>query len=107
MTKSVIEFKDFTFRYKSQQEPTLHNINLTINQGEKVLILGPSGSGKSTLGCCINGLIPFSYPGEIKGSCKVVGIETQDANIFTISKHVGTVQQDTDAQFVELVAKHV
>lgn len=102
MTKPVIEFKDFTFRYKSQQEPTLHNINLTINQGEKVLILGPSGSGKSTLGCCINGLIPFSYPGEIKGSCKVVGIETQNANIFTISKHVGTVQQDTDAQFVGL-----
>jgi len=102
MTTPVIEFKDFTFRYKSQTEPTLHDINLTINQGEKVLILGPSGSGKSTLGCCINGLIPFSYGGEIQGSCKVVGIETKNANIFTISQHVGTVQQDTDAQFVGL-----
>jgi energy-coupling factor transport system ATP-binding protein len=99
---AVIEFKDFSFRYQSQQEPTLHDINLTIHQGEKVLILGPSGSGKSTLGCCINGLIPFSYNGEIKGSCKVVGIETKNANIFTISQHVGTVQQDTDAQFVGL-----
>ena len=102
MKKPVIEFKDFSFRYKSQNEPTLHDINLTIYEGEKVLILGPSGSGKSTIGNCINGLIPFSYEGEIKGSLKVSGIETQEANIFTISNHVGTVLQDSDAQFVGL-----
>lgn len=99
---SVIEFKDFSFRYKTQNEFTLHDINLTINKGEKVLILGPSGSGKTTLGSCINGLIPFSFNGEIKGSCKVCGIETKEASIFKISEHVGTVQQDTDAQFVGL-----
>ena len=49
MKKPVIEFKDFTFQYFAQAEPTLHNINLTIYEGEKVLIVGPSGSGKSTL----------------------------------------------------------
>ena len=102
MKEPVIEFKDFSFRYKSQNEFTLHDINLTIYAGEKVLILGPSGSGKSTLGNCINGLIPFSYEGEIKGSLKVSGIETQNANIFTLSNHVGTVLQDSDAQFVGL-----
>ena len=102
MREPVIEFTDFSFRYKSQKEFTLHDINLTIYRGEKVLILGPSGSGKSTLGNCINGLIPFSYGGEIKGSCKISGIETSDANIFTISNHVGTVLQDSDAQFVGL-----
>ena len=99
---TVIEFKDFSFRYKTQNEFTLHDINLTINKGEKVLILGPSGSGKTTLGSCINGLIPFSFDGEIKGSCKVCGLETKEASIFKISEHVGTVQQDTDAQFVGL-----
>ena len=99
---AVIEFKDFSFRYKTQNEFTLHDINLTINKGEKVLILGPSGSGKTTLGSCINGLIPFSFDGEIKGSCKVCGLETKEASIFKISEHVGTVQQDTDAQFVGL-----
>ena len=99
---SVIEFKDFSFRYKTQNEFTLHDINLTINKGEKVLILGPSGSGKTTLGSCINGLIPFSFNGEIKGSCKICDIETKEASIFKISEHVGTVQQDTDAQFVGL-----
>ncbi len=99
---AVIEFKDFSFRYKTQNEFTLHDINLTINKGEKVLILGPSGSGKTTLGSCINGLIPFSFDGEVQGSCKVCGLETKDASIFRISEHVGTVQQDTDAQFVGL-----
>ena len=99
---SVIEFKDFSFRYKTQKEFTLHNINLTINKGEKVLILGPSGSGKTTLGSCINGLIPFSFNGEIVGSCKICGRETKETSIFKLSEHVGTVQQDTDAQFVGL-----
>ena len=98
----VIEFKDFSFRYKSQKEFTLHDINLTISKGEKVLILGPSGSGKSTLGNCINGLIPFSFAGEIQGSCKVCGMETKDESIFKLAEHVGTVLQDSDAQFVGL-----
>lgn len=102
MKKPVIEFQDFSFRYKSQTVETLRNINLTICAGEKVLILGPSGSGKSTLANCINGLIPFSYEGEITGSCKIAGMETKDASIFQLSQHVGTVQQDTDAQFVGL-----
>ena len=102
MALPIIEFHDFGFRYQSQTEQTLHDVNLTIYQGEKVLILGPSGSGKSTLANCINGLIPFSYEGEISGSCKVVGIETKESSIFQLSKHVGTVQQDSDAQFVGL-----
>ncbi|MCH5254477.1 MAG: ABC transporter ATP-binding protein [Lachnospiraceae bacterium] len=102
MKRPIIEFKDFTFRYKTQKAATLHNINLTLYEGEKILILGPSGCGKSTLANCINGLIPFSYEGVIEGSLKVAGIETKDSSIFEISKHVGTVQQDTDAQFVGL-----
>lgn len=102
MKKALIEFKDFTFQYKVQSKPTLHDINLTIYEGEKVLILGPSGSGKSTLSNCINGLIPFSEKGTIKGSLKVDGIETKEASIFKLSKVVGTVLQDSDAQFVGL-----
>lgn len=45
MAAPVIEFKNFTLRYASQKNPTLYDINLSIYQGEKVLILGPSGSG--------------------------------------------------------------
>lgn len=100
--KPVIEFKDFSFKYKSQADYTLKDINLTIYEGEKVLLLGPSGCGKSTLSHCINGLIPFSYGGEIKGSCKIAGLETIQSSIFQLSGKVGTVLQDSDAQFVGL-----
>lgn len=100
--KPVITFENFSFQYFSQAEPTLHDINLTIYGGEKVLLVGPSGSGKSTLGHCINGLIPFSYRGEMKGSVKVAGLETREGNLFELSKKVGTVLQDSDGQFIGL-----
>lgn len=102
MNEPVISFKDFHFRYKSQNQPTLKNINLTIYRGEKVLILGPSGSGKSTLGSCINGLIPHSFHGEITGDVQVCGLHPKQASLFMLAKHVGTVLQDTDSQFVGL-----
>ena len=102
MKKPIIEFKDFTFQYFAQAEPTLYDINLTIYEGEKVLIVGPSGSGKSTLGHCINGLIPFSYKGKMEGSVTVSGLDTQKASLFELSKKVGTVLQDSDGQFVGL-----
>ncbi|MBE6127798.1 MAG: ABC transporter ATP-binding protein [Erysipelotrichaceae bacterium] len=99
---AVIEFRDFGFKYFSQKEPTLHNINLTVHRGEKILIAGPSGCGKSTLGNCINGLIPFAYKGEITGSLKVAGMETKTASLFKLSAKVGTVLQDSDGQFIGL-----
>lgn len=102
MKKPVAVFENFSFQYKAQNKPTLADINLTIYQGEKVLILGASGSGKSTLANCINGLIPFSYPGIISGSCKVNGTETRSLSVFELSREVGTVLQDSDAQFVGL-----
>ncbi|MBQ6451244.1 MAG: energy-coupling factor ABC transporter ATP-binding protein [Solobacterium sp.] len=102
MKEPIIVFKDFGFRYKTQKNPTLHDINLEIYPGEKILILGASGSGKSTLCNCINGLIPFSFDGEIAGSCKVNGLETKNSSIFKLSNTVGTVLQDSDAQFVGL-----
>lgn len=101
-SKPIIEFTNFTFQYFSQAEPTLHDINLKISTGQKILIVGPSGSGKSTLGHCLNGLIPFSYKGEIHGRLKINGQETLTLDIFKLSKTIGTVLQDSDAQFVGL-----
>lgn len=98
----IIEFKDFSFKYRAQKDYTLHDINLTINEGEKVLIIGPSGSGKSTLSQCLNGLIPHSYPGKMKGHLMVNGKNPKKAGIFGMSETVGTVLQDTDGQFIGL-----
>ena len=102
MKKPVIEFENFTFQYRAQAKPTLNNINLTIYEGEKVLVVGPSGSGKSTLSNCINGLVPFSHEGEITGSLKIKGKETKKSSIFELSNSVGTVLQDPDGQFIGL-----
>lgn len=100
--EAVIEFKDYSFKYRSQVEPTLQDINLLIYPGEKVLIVGPSGSGKSTLAHCINGLVPFSFTGESTGSLKIKGQDPKELGIFGLSKLVGTVLQDTDGQFIGL-----
>lgn len=102
--RAIIDFDHFIFQYFSQAEPTLYDINLKIYPGEKILIVGPSGSGKSTLGHCINGLIPFSYKGEITGSLTINGKDTRELNVFELSKMVGTVLQDSDGQFVGLTA---
>lgn len=102
MSSPVISFQDYGFQYMAQAEPTLYNINLDIYPGEKVLIAGASGSGKSTIGNCINGLIPFAYPGQKTGKLLVGGKETDQSSIFELSHTVGTVLQDTDGQFIGL-----
>lgn len=102
MKKKIIEFKDFSFRYRVQAEPTVKNINLSIYEGEKVLIVGPSGSGKSTLAHCINGLVPFFYDGIVTGRLNINGSDATKMNIFELSKIVGTVLQDPDSQFIGL-----
>jgi energy-coupling factor transport system ATP-binding protein len=102
MPSPVVEFENFSFRYKAQRAPSLSGITLSVYEGERVLILGASGSGKSTLVNCINGLIPFAYGGEITGSCRVNGRETRELSVFELSRGVGTALQDTDAQFVGL-----
>ena len=98
----IISFKNFSFQYRAQKKPTLQDINLEIYPGERVLIAGPSGSGKSTLAACINGLNPFSNPGECTGTLMVDGVDAPHSSIFDLAGHVGTVLQDPDGQFIGL-----
>ena len=104
ITAPALVFKNYSFRYRTQIDPTLIDINLTINKGEKILILGPSGSGKSTLVHCVNGIIPHAFSGEISGELYLMDKNINELDIFGISKIAGTVLQDTDGQFVGLNA---
>ena len=96
----VISFSHFGFQYKAQAEPTLYDISFDVHKGERILIAGPSGCGKSTIANAVNGLIPFALRGTMTGSLQVKGKETRNMSIFELSHIIGTVLQDTDAQFI-------
>lgn len=98
----ILELRDVTFKYAAQKEPTLKKLNLKIRSGELVVIAGASGSGKSTLGRLISGLIPEAYPGDLTGDLLINGQVVNGQSIFERSQAVGTVLQDTNAQFVGL-----
>ncbi len=100
----MIIFNNFSFQYNAQAKPTLHNIDLHIRRGEKILITGSSGSGKSTLLHCINGMIPHAYKGKTTGALMLNGKPVDGMSIFDFSQQAGTVLQDTDGQFVALTA---
>ncbi|MGT2667006.1 ABC transporter ATP-binding protein [Streptococcus rifensis] len=102
MKKKIIEFKNLTFQYDAQAEPTLNQLDMTIYEGEKVLIAGPSGSGKSTIGQLLNGIIPHIYKGELSGELLLAGKPAFESSIYDRSQIVSTVLQDTDGQFIGL-----
>lgn len=100
--KPFIQFKDFTFKYDVQAEPTLKAIDLTIEKGQKVLIVGASGSGKSTIGHCLNGINPNIHQGEKIGQLLIDGQDVFDQSVYDKSRLVSTVLQDPDGQFIGL-----
>lgn len=81
----MITLKNVQFEYQPGK-PLLKNINVTIHEGECVLITGPSGSGKTTLGRILNGLIPSFYEGNLQGEIIIESVHTKDAPIWELSK---------------------
>ena len=95
----MIEFKNYSFRYEEAEEFTLKNINLTISDGELILLTGRSGCGKTTLIRSLNGLIPHFYPGEILGDLLLDGKSVMEMKPADLAGLIGTVFQDPRSQF--------
>ena len=95
----MIEINNLSFKYKSQSNHSLKDINIKIKKGECILLCGRSGCGKSTLLKLINGIIPEFYDGEISGSVMVNGMNTFTTPIYELSKNVGLVFQNPKTQF--------
>lgn len=94
----MITLSDISYRYPGRADGwTLEGINLTIRDGEFVLICGGSGSGKSTLGYLFNGLIPHFFGGELRGRAEVDGTDTRKMSVARLLPKVGLVLQNTDA----------
>ena len=96
----MIEFKNVSFQYEQgSSKGKIENINLTIHDGEVVLICGESGCGKTTLTRLINGLIPHYYEGTLTGQTIVEGIDVKNVSFYALSGVVGSVFQNPRTQF--------
>ena len=96
----MITFQNVTFTYPGSTRPALQDINLRIPAGALCLVAGASGSGKSTLLRCINGLAPHFSGGSLSGRITVNGLDPVRLSPQGMSRHVGFVFQDPEAQFV-------
>ncbi|MCB2203097.1 ATP-binding cassette domain-containing protein [bacterium] len=96
----MIEIYDLTFKYPTQSEPALKNVQLTVPPGTLTLVAGPSGSGKSTLLRCLNGLVPHFSGGQISGEISVFGEDPISAGPSKMADLVSFVFQEPEAQFI-------
>lgn len=96
----IIESKDLEYYYPENSTPSLEKINLSIEEGEYVLLLGGSGSGKSTLVRALAGLVPDFYGGKIGGEIKIKGENIARMDKKLLTQRVGIVFQDPESQLV-------
>jgi len=96
----MISFQNVSFSYPDSERPAIQNINLEVAPGTLALVIGESGSGKSTLLRCVNGLVPHFSGGSLQGNVRVNGLDPVQATPKVMSRHVGFIFQDPEAQFV-------
>jgi len=96
----MIRFEQVTVTYAGAPKPTLRNVDLTIPEGELVLVIGRTGAGKSTLLKAINGLVPHFTGGTLAGRVSVDGRDTRTHPPRELADVVGYVGQDPLAGFV-------
>lgn len=101
----LIEIKDYTWQYINSDLPALSDINLTIDEGTFVGIIGPNGSGKTTLAYSMDGLIPGQYNGIKHGTVHVFGKEVEAYPKGALQKLVGIVFSDPEAQFTSMTVE--
>jgi energy-coupling factor transport system ATP-binding protein len=96
----VIRVKDLSFRYPGTDRDTLRNVDLTIERGDFVAVVGGNGSAKTTLCKTFNGLVPHYWSGDFAGSVHVGGVDTWESSVAELSARVGYVYQDFQNQLV-------
>lgn len=98
MTETIIKVEDLSYRYPRTKKWVLQNINLEVRKGEFLAVMGENGAGKTTFCQCINGVIPHSHQGKLKGSVTVAGIKTVESTVSYLAQYVGMVLEDPETQ---------
>ncbi len=98
MTEPTLVIQDLTYRYRGTKENAIEAIDLALERGEFLVLMGPTGAGKSTLATCINGLIPHFHKGKLEGNVIVCGKNTREHTVAQMAEDVGLVFQDFEAQ---------
>lgn len=98
----VIEVTDLSFAYVATDSWALSDINLRVYQGEYLAILGPCGAGKTTLSLTLNGIIPNMVMGDLQGSVRINGMDTQLSTVRELSKTVGMVFDNPEYQLSQM-----
>ncbi|MEI9477170.1 MAG: energy-coupling factor transporter ATPase [Deltaproteobacteria bacterium] len=93
-----ISIEDFTFRYRGREQPALQHVHAQAEEGTSVVVMGHGGAGKSSLCCALNGLIPGFFRGNFQGRVVVKGREVAHHKVAEMSRVVGLVLQDFEAQ---------
>lgn len=96
----MIEINGLSFRYAKSDRDALQNIDLKIEDGDFIGVIGPSGAGKTTLLGALSGLVPHRRGGDFYGRVTVDGMDTVDTELTDLARVVGTVLQDVDSQMV-------
>ncbi|MCR5581020.1 MAG: ABC transporter ATP-binding protein [Pseudobutyrivibrio sp.] len=94
-----IELKGVNFTYPDTIKGALTNINLKIEQGEFVLLVGESGCGKTTITRVLNGLIPSFYMGNLEGEIYIGDRDIREFNSYELASIVGSIFQNPRTQF--------
>jgi len=96
----MIKFSHVSLIYPNSTTTVLEELNLTIAEGELVLVIGPTGSGKSSLLRLINGLVPHHTGGILAGDISVNGVSTQMTKPGGMAHLIGIVGQNPANGFV-------
>jgi len=96
----LVVFDHLTYAFPGSSVPALDDVSMAFEEGEFVLVAGASGAGKSTLLRCLNGLVPHFTGGLVRGEVCVAGRYPLVEGPHNLSRVVGFVFQDPEAQFV-------
>lgn len=97
---ALLEVENLTYYYGGSNKPALCGINLEINEGEFILLVGGSGCGKSTLLRALSGLVPEFYGGKISGRVHFQGKNVRDWDKKKLAGKIGFIFQDPEQQLV-------